>query len=161
MADALSRFTIRASWRCPNPDRELGGRFRESVRAVCGKMDVDMTARDKGSNAWGSLCLPPSNSAFECPLPEGRLRRPPRMEMVGFVPGRLRSSLAGRWNGGAFRLAQVRPWSRRCPKLHPFETALRSPGAALLFARRRNGRPEVVLNGDASSWMVIKIQKCA
>ena len=49
---------------------------------------MDMAASDDVSNSRGPAYRFPSNSAFEGPLPESRLRRSPRMELVELVKGR-------------------------------------------------------------------------
>ena len=107
------------------------------------------------------MLRPPSNSVFEGPLLGGGLWRLPRMEMIEFVPDRLRRAVSEGWNGEAFFLAPAQPWSRWCPKLHSFETALHFLREAPLFALRQNGRPGVFLNRDVFTWMVTKTRKCA
>ena len=53
VADALSRFTVRARGLGPFPHRELRPRYRQEVVECCGAVDFDMLARDDSSNAWG------------------------------------------------------------------------------------------------------------
>ena len=88
-ADASSRFSIRARGSGPYPDRELRWRFRQVSQRCCGAVDVDMLASDDGRNAWVPDFRPPSNSAFEGPLPPGRLWRLPRIEMVELALARI------------------------------------------------------------------------
>ena len=79
VADSLSRFSIRVSGLDPFPEWELRWRYRKEVERPCGSADVDMLASDGGHNAWVANFRPPSRSAFEGPLPPGRLRRFPRI----------------------------------------------------------------------------------
>ena len=53
VADALSRFTNRARGLDPRPHRELRPKYRREVTERCGVIDVDMLARDDGSDARG------------------------------------------------------------------------------------------------------------
>ena len=51
VADALSRFSIRARGLDSWPERALRWLFRKEVVRVCGLIDVDMPASDDGRNA--------------------------------------------------------------------------------------------------------------
>ena len=104
MADALSRFSIRARGLDPYPERELRWRYRKEVEARCGAVDVDMMASDDGHNAWVPNFRSPSNSALEGPLPWGRLWRFPRIEMVDLALSQIALSMKETWFG--------------CPRLH-------------------------------------------
>ena len=64
VADALSRFSIKASGGDPYPDRELRSRLRAMVVEHCGPMDVDMRSGAKGLNAWCARPRSPARSAF-------------------------------------------------------------------------------------------------
>ena len=104
MADALSRFTVRARGLDPYPRRGLRPKFRQQVVELCGAIDFDMLARDDGSNYWGPQFRPPPNSAFEGPLPPVQLRRFPRIDMIDRVFTRAASFLKEDWSGPHSRL---------------------------------------------------------
>ena len=88
-ADAISRYTLRPWGRDSHPDRDVGWDFRGAVSAKCGRMAVDMTARDESSNAWCEERRFPLNSAIEGPLPSRRLRCFFRIDGIGLVIDRL------------------------------------------------------------------------
>ena len=72
MADALSRFSIRARGVGSYPERELRHKYRMEACRRYGGIDVDMLASDDGDNAWGPAFRALSNSAFGGSLPVGR-----------------------------------------------------------------------------------------
>ena len=109
VAGALSRFSIRARGLDPCPERELRWRFRKEVQRHCGAVDVVMLASDDGHNAWVPDFRPPSNSAFEGPLPPGRLRRLTGIEMAELVLARIAASLRENWRGTHLVLAPLVP----------------------------------------------------
>ena len=78
VSDSLPRFSGRAQGQDLYLGRGLRSKRRREVGNRCGPMDVDMMANDEGTNAWASRYRPPANSAFEGPLPNGQLWRPPR-----------------------------------------------------------------------------------
>ena len=109
------------------------GTMDVDVMARCGQMDVDVKAFGDGSNALRRVFRFLSNSAFEGPLPEGRLRRFSRVAMIGLASGRLPRAAEEGWKGSAFRLVPDQ-WRRWFPKQRPFDILLRFPMDAPLFA---------------------------
>ena len=148
-ADPLARFTLKVTGGGTFPDRELKGRPRRKVQAVCGKMDVDCMDRTHGALRIGG------------PLPEGRLCWLPGLEMVELALDRLRRSRGDGWLGGEFLLVPVAPRSRCRWKLRFFEKAVHFPCDASLFAHRPNCRPELVPTQDTLAWVAIKLRVCA
>ena len=134
VADFLSRFSIRVRGMRPYPERELRWRFRIEVGRLCGPVDVDVLASDGGRNSWVANFRPPSNSAFEGPLPHRRLWWPPRLEMA-----ELGTHLRYDWLGTHLALAPLTPWKHWFPKLARFERALIWNAGAQLFADSERG----------------------
>ena len=160
-ADALSRFSIRARGLDPYPDRELRWRFRKEAQRCCGAVDVDMLASDDGRNAWVPDFRPPSNSAFEGPLPPGRFRRFPRIEMVRMVLARIAAYMREEWRGTHLVLAPLAPWKRWLPKLARFERVLVWNAGTQMFADCSSGRRLWVPAVGDVRWAVFRITKDA
>ena len=156
-ADALSRFSIRARGLDPYPDRELRWRFRKEAQRCCGAVDVDMLASDDGRNAWVPDFRPPSNSAFEGPLPPGRFRRFPRIEMVRMVLARIAAYMREEWRGTHLVLAPLAPWKHWLPKLARFERVLVWNAGTQLFADCRSGKRLWVPMVEDARWAVSRI----
>ena len=116
-AGALSRFSIRVRDLDPFPERELRWIFRREVQRRCGAIDVDMLASDDGHNAWVADYRSPSRSAFEGPLPNGRLWWFPRAEIVELVLARIAASMREDWTGSRLVLPPLLPWQPWFPKL--------------------------------------------
>ena len=157
VADALSRFTIRARGLDPYPRRGLRPKFRQEVVGRCGAIDFNLLARDDGSNAWGPQFRSPSNSAFEGPLPPGRFRRFPGIDMIDRVLTRAASSLED-WSGPHLRLCPLesrRPWY---PMLAFFERIISRPSRLSLFLNRINGFSEVIRDEKKMAWAVFRLQ---
>ena len=93
VADALAHFAIRARGLYPYLRRELRPRLRQEVVERCGEIDFDVLACDDGPNVWGPQFRPPSDSAFEAPLPPGQLWGFPRIDVIDLVLTRAASSL--------------------------------------------------------------------
>ena len=139
VADALSRFTIKVAGGSPFPERESRGRLRTRVKVYCVWMDVIMIA----------LCQvfrPPSHSAFEGPLPDGGLRRLPRLGIIELALDRLLRSIGEGWRGAAHCLVPAQPSRRRFVKLLSFVSVLRFPQDAPLFTHPSSERPEIAPN---------------
>ena len=139
VAGALSRFSIRVRGLGPYPERELRWRFRQEARRRCGPADVDMLASDDGRNAWVANFRPPSNSAFEGPLPNDQLWRFPRIEMAELVLARTAASMRGEWQGTHLALLPQIHWKPWFPRLSRFERALEWSPDARLFADNSSG----------------------
>ena len=120
VAGALSRVTSKVSGGDLLAGREPRNRFREQVEARCGRVDVDMVARDEGSNAPRPVSRSPWDSAFEGPLPAERLGRFPCVHMIEPVMSRPLLAVKEGWEGPAFCLVPDQPWKRWVPKLRPF-----------------------------------------
>ena len=161
VADMLPRFMVKAYGVDPYPGREPRSKWRDQVRAACGVIDVDLLASDGGSNAWDTVYRSPANSAFEGPLPDGRLRWFPLFEMIELVSDRLHRVRREGRPGGAFYLVLFQLGVRWHRKLCSFDGALRFPREAALFVHRQNGRPELVPNEGLLVWDAIKLRSCA
>ena len=110
VAGAPSRFSIRGRGLGPYPERGLRWSFRREVQRRCGAIDVDMLASDDGRSAWVADYRPPSRSAFEGPLPRGRLWWFPRAEMVELVLSRIGASMREDWSGSHLVLLPLLSW---------------------------------------------------
>ena len=83
-----------------------------------------MLASDSGHNAWVANFRPPSNSSFEGPLPPGRLRRFPGIEMAELVLARVAASMREERQGAHLVLVPLIPWKHWLPKLARFQRVL-------------------------------------
>ena len=99
IAGALARFSIKSPGGDPSPDRELRPKFRAMPVRRCRSTDVDMTSDDRGLNACRDHFRSPAQSAFEGPLPPGRMWRPPRVDLIDVALGRIHRSIRGEWSG--------------------------------------------------------------
>ena len=89
VADASSRFTLKATRGYQYPYCGLRCRFRSQVGSRCGRMDAGMLARGDAAGAW----RPPSRSqlmsVLKGPFPPGRLRLSPRVDIIELVMVRI------------------------------------------------------------------------
>ena len=161
VADALSRFSIRARGLDPYPERALRWKFRKEVEARCGPVDADMLASDDGHNAWGANFRSPSNSAWEGPLPSGQLWWFPRQEMVDLTIGRILASLREDWAGRHLLLVPLVPWKQWIPKLSLFERVMVWDAFTSLFVDSSSGRRCVVPMVEDVQWAVYRLIKNA
>ena len=159
MADALSRFTIRARGLDPYPRGGPRPKFRQEVVERCGVIDFDMLARDDGPNPWGPQFRPPSNSAFARPLPPGQLLRFPSINLIDRVLARAASSLKDS-SGPHMCLCPLKSRKPWYPKLAFFEHIILWPSRLSLFLDRINGLPQVIQE-EEMAWAVLRLQICA
>ena len=115
VADALSRFILRARGRDPYPDRQPRGGRRKMVKEERGRMGVDSMASDSGDNPSSKAFRSPPHSAFEAAPPGGRRRRRPPQDFVCLVIDRLFSGRRARWGSAALclRPEYAGGWSSR------------------------------------------------
>ena len=88
-------------------------------------MHVDMMASFGGSNAWRSQYRPPSNSAFEGPLPSGRLWRFPRTDLIELALSRISESSKESGSGPHVCLLPFQPSKNWYAKLGGFEQVIK------------------------------------
>ena len=84
IADAPSRFSIKASGGNQFPDREPRPKFCAVATRPWGTTDADMMSDDKGLNA---------RAAFEGPSPRGQLLWVPRVDLIDMALYRIRMSM--------------------------------------------------------------------
>ena len=84
VADALSRFSLKASGGDQFPDREPRPKFRAVVTRHWVPTDVGMMSDAKGFNA---------RSAFEGPSPRSQLLWFPRVDLIDMASDRFRMSM--------------------------------------------------------------------
>ena len=161
VADALSRFSIHVRGLDPYPDRELRDKRRIQVQGRCGALDIDMMVSDDVHNARDPCFRPPSNPAFEGPLPRGRSWRFPRIEMVDLGLARIASSMSEDWFGAHLRLIPLFPWKNWSCKLAPCERVLSWPAGTSLFVGRIPGKPLEVPNVENARRAVFRLMGSA
>ena len=120
-----------------------------------------MTASYDGHNARGPFCRPPSNSAFEDPLPRSRLWWFPRIGMVDLALARIASSLVEDWFGAHLCMIPLLPRKNWSGKLAPFERVILWPAGAALFAGRISGKLGEAPNVENARWAAFRITKNA
>lgn len=135
-ADALPRFSLKATGGDPYPDRALRPRLRAMVVDHCGAVDVDMMSGDRGLNAWCAQFTPPARSAFEGPLPGGQLWWFPRVDLIDLALDRIARLTKEDWAGTHVRLFPAQPWKSWFPKLSGCERVLQRASDPALFIDR-------------------------
>ena len=161
VADALSRFTVKASGGDPFSDRQLRPEFRATAGRHCGAMDVAVMSDDRCPDAWPDRFRSPARSAFEGPLPAGELWWFPFVDLIDVALGRIRTSIRDEWPGTRVRLFPAQPSKGWFPKLEGFSEVSEWAADPELFVDRSAGIPRRVPNEENVAWMVTSMAKNA